>query len=82
MISIIKTTPSSISLQVDDKTLKVLGESFARGFGSPDFIIDIGSIDTWEQPHEAIVVTENEKKMIVQYLLDELTRRKWTVIAE
>lgn len=82
MISILKTTPSSITLQVEDKTIKVLGESFARGFGSPDFIIDINSINTWNIPNENVLVTEEERKFIVQYLLDELTRRNWAVIAE
>ena len=82
MISILKTTPSSITLQVEDKTIKVLGESFARGFGSPDFIIDIDSINTWNIPNENVLVTEEERKFIVQYLLDELTRRNWVVIAE
>lgn len=82
MISILKTTPSSITLQVKDKTIKVLGESFARGFGSPDFIIDINSIKVWDTPYEDILVTEEQRKVIVQYLLDELTRRNWIVTAE
>ena len=82
MISILKTTPSSITLQVEDKTTKVLDESFARGFDSPDFIIDVSSIITWNTPYETAQVNEVERKFIVQYLLDELTRRNWVVIAE
>ena len=82
MISILKTTPSSIILQVDGKTLKVLGESFVRGYGSPDFIIDVASIKFWEKPHDAISITKEESDYIVQYLLDELRRRNWDVIAE
>ena len=82
MISIVKTTPSSITLKVDDKMIKVYGESFARGFGSPDFIIDVSSIKTWDKPDDSIAVTEDERKFILQYLLDELTRRNWIVTAE
>lgn len=82
MVSIIKTTPSSIILQVGDKTIKALGESFARGFGSPDFIIDVSSIKTWDKLDDSIAVTEDERKFILQYLLDELTRRSWIVIAK
>lgn len=82
MISIVKTTPSSISLKVGDKTIKVLGESFARGLGSPDFIIDVNSIKIWGNPDDSIAVTEDERAYILQYLLDELTRRNWVVIAE
>ncbi len=82
MISITKTTPSSIHLQVGDRTIKVCGESFMRGFGSPDFIIDVSSIRHWDVPNQAVAVTDDERKMIVQYLLDELTRRNWAVTAE
>ena len=82
MPSIIKTTPSSITVQVEDKTLNVSGESFVRGSGSPDFVIDINSIKTWDAPHHAIAITEDEREIIVQYLLDELSRRNWNVTAE
>jgi hypothetical protein len=82
MISILKTTPSSITLKVGSKTIKVLGESFVRGFGSPDFIIDVSSIKSWDKPDDSITLTEDERKFILQYLLDELTRRKWIVVAE
>ncbi len=82
MISILKTTPSSITVKVDDKTVKVFGESFVRGFGSPDFIIDISSIKKWDAPYDDAIVTEEERQIIVQYLLEELTRRNWVVEAE
>lgn len=82
MISILKTTPSSITLQVEDKTIKVSGESFTRGFGSPDFIIDTSSIKKWDIPFDDILIAEEQRQAIVQYLLDELTRRNWIVTAE
>lgn len=82
MISIIKTTPSSITVQVDGKTVKVAGESFARGYGSPDFIIDIKSIKKWDKPFDAVTITEIERNFIIDYLLKELTARKWFITAE
>lgn len=81
-ICILQAAPNSITLQVDGKMLKVFGESFVRGYGSPDFVIDVASIRFWEKPHDAISVTKEEADYIVQYLLDELGRRNWNVIAE
>lgn len=82
MNSIFKITPSSITLKVNDKTVKVFGESFVRGFGSSDFIIDTSSIKKWDSPHDDAIVTETERQIIVQYLMDELARRNWVVEAE
>ncbi|MBZ2210087.1 Imm74 family immunity protein [Massilia soli] len=50
MISIVKITPSSITLRVDHKTVKVSGESFLRGHGSSDFVINIASISCGNNP--------------------------------
>lgn len=82
MISITKTTPSSITVRVDNKTVKVSGESFVRGYGSPDFIIDIASIKTWDKPFDTVAITKSERAFIVEYLLKELTARQWDVTAE
>lgn len=82
MITITKATTSSITLLVDNKSVKVLGESFVRGHGSPDFIIDIASIKTWERPFDTTAITESERKLIVDYLLNKLTERRWYVTAE
>ncbi|MBZ2209932.1 Imm74 family immunity protein [Massilia soli] len=82
MISITKATPSSITVLVDNKTVKVSGESFLRGHGSPDFIIDIGSIKKWDAPFDMVAITESERAVIVDYLLKELTARQWYVTAE
>ena len=82
MISITKTTPSSITVLLDNKTVKVSGESFVRGHGSPDFIIDIASIKTWDKPFDTVAITEGERAFIVDYLLRELTARQWYVTAE
>lgn len=82
MISITKTTPSSITVLVDNKTVRVFGESFVRGYGSPDFILDIASIKRWDPPYDAVAISEIERAFIVDYLLTELTARQWYVTAE
>lgn len=82
MFTIVKTTPSSITIADGERTMKILGESFARGFGSPDFIIDLGSIRSWSSPSGTIPLGSDEKEQLVRELIDELTRRNWVVIAE
>lgn len=82
MISIVRTTPSSITVQVDAKTVKVAGESYARGYGSPDFSIDIGSIKKLDRPFDKVVITKSERNFILDYLLKELTARNWFITAE
>ena len=82
MLEIVKTTPSSILVKEGEKTIKVQGESFARGFGSPDFIIDIGSVRQWSSPSGLIDISPAEREEIIKFLLDELSRRNWIVTAE
>ncbi len=71
MISIIRTTLRSITVQVDDKVATVVGESFIRLNGSLDFIIDISSIKNWDKPFDKIPVSEREVAFIVAHLLKE-----------
>jgi hypothetical protein len=82
MLQIVKTTPSSIHVRDGDKLIKVEGESFARGFGSPDFIIHIDSIRQWASPGGPIDISPAERQQIVKFLLDELSKRNWIITAE
>lgn len=82
MFAVVKTTPSSITIADGDRTMKILGESFARGFGSPDFIIDLGSIRGWNSPAGTIPLGPDEKAQLVRELVDELTRQNWVVVTE
>lgn len=82
IISILKITPSSITVQVGKRTVKVSGESFVRGYGSPDFIIDVSNINNWDKPFNLMAVTEVERNFILDYLLKELAKRKLIVRVE
>lgn len=82
MMKITNATPSSITVLVENKVVKVSGESFTPGYGSPDFIIYTSSIKNWEAPFDEVAITEDERASIVDYLLKELTARNWSVAAE
>lgn len=81
-MQITKTTPSSITVEKDGFVTKVLGESFAPGYGSPDFIVQADSIDKWISGGRELPIDDSERREIVEFVLKELRRRGWTIEAE
>lgn len=82
MFEITKTTSHSIHLRDNEKTLEIEGESFERGHSSPDFVLYTNSIKRWKLPNGFQDIDLVEKKQITTYLMDELTKRHWKVVAE
>jgi Uma2 family endonuclease len=82
MYIVLKTTPDSIVIGHGEKLVKVRGESFERSHGSPDFIVDIDSIRNWIMKDKMQPISLDEKQAIVKFLLDELSSRGWSTIAE
>lgn len=81
-MQITRTTPSSITVEKDGLTTKILGESFARGYGSPDFVIHVESIEKWTGGSRQLLIDERERRAIVEFVLKELGRRGWIIEAE
>lgn len=81
-MEIIRTTPSSIKVKVGDRVAKLAGESFARGYGSPDFIIDSSSLKHWEEPLEDIPVSDLERREIIEFAIVTLRARGWDIMCE
>lgn len=81
-MQITRTTPSSITVEKDGLTTKILGESFARGYGSPDFVIQIESIEKWVRGSHQVPIGERERREIVEFVLTELRDRGWIIEAE
>lgn len=83
-MKIVSATPYSIT--VEDEGLKILiaGESFIRGYGSPDFMIDANSIQYWERggSKEIIKVNDNDRARIIDFVLNELRGRGWLIESE
>jgi hypothetical protein len=82
MYRLIRTTPSSIVVQSDERNVEVLGESFDRGHGSPDFIIHISSVKNWEDPGGSYPISIVERKSLIDFILLELQGRGWDIVAE
>jgi len=83
-VNIIKTAPYSIEIGKDNLTLKIYGESFVRGYGSPDFIIDTSKIKHWTDKVSGLnyAIDDNEASEIINYVLITLRQRGWNIEAE
>lgn len=82
MLKIEKITPNSILLTNGNFMIKVFGESFVQGYGSPDFIVDESSIKSWIGPNGEQHLSEQEKREICDFLLNELRHKGWLIEIE
>jgi hypothetical protein len=78
-VSIIYTTPSRIDIECDGKSAKLHGESFVRGMGSPDFVIDIGSPSFWETATGKVEIEAAERREIQTAVCEILRARGWSI---
>ncbi|MFT4020507.1 MAG: Imm74 family immunity protein [Acinetobacter sp.] len=81
-MKIIKTTPYAIIVERDGWHIKIAGETFVRGYGSPDFIIYLNSIKRWEREEKEIPISEEERNMVVSFVLAELRSKRWLIEVE
>lgn len=65
-------------LRVSDgpKSVTVYGEALLRGYGSPDFVLYLNSIEKWDIPNDQEELTPAEKEKLLQFLKEEFARRK------
>jgi hypothetical protein len=61
------------------KSVTIYGEAFLKGYGSPDFVLYQNSIDKWDIPDDQQDVTAAEKEQLIQFLKEELFRRKMSL---
>jgi len=81
-MEIVRTTPSSIKFEHQGATFKLLGESFLRGFGSPDFVIHRTSCSRLDENGEERDVDPVVRDALVDMVLAELRSRGWMIEAE
>jgi hypothetical protein len=81
-VSILNTTPSSIKAKVGEKTVTIEGESFAPGYGSPDFLIFENSVKRWDPPYAEDAIEPDMAAQIVAKVVQILEERKWKVEVE
>ncbi len=60
-------TRSHIFIETEGKILKIAGELTA----TPAFYADINSINQWEKPSDNIKITEEEKKILIDKIIEE-----------
>lgn len=81
-MDILHTTPWGVTVGEGARTLTVQGESFARGHGSPDFVLFVDSIQAWRDGGKTYAIHEAERSQIVAFVLVALRGRGWSVETE
>jgi Immunity protein 74 len=71
-------TPGSIKAEYFGKSISIDCETFLPGFGSPDVVIYLSSINCWDAPHHQLIFTEEDRKKVVESLKDDLAKRDMT----
>jgi hypothetical protein len=79
---ITEITRSHIRVQVGDKALTIEGEGFARGYGSPDFVIYRNSIQRWDPPFDDMLIDEQTKDKMLCELKEEMSVKGMTIEIE
>jgi Immunity protein 74 len=60
----------------------VEGEGYARGYGSPDFVIYKNSIQRWDPPFDEVPIDECTKDRIIADLATEMAAKGMTIEVE
>lgn len=71
-------TRSYILVEFDHRTVKIQGELTT----TPTFYADLNSIKNWEPPFDNLVISEGEKKQIIEAILKENRTSKIQIILE
>jgi hypothetical protein len=79
---IVEITRSHVRMRSGDKTVAVQGEGYARGYGSPDFVIYKNSIIRWDPPFDALLIDEQTKEQILTDLKAEMSRKGMVIEIE
>jgi hypothetical protein len=83
MIALVtEITRSHVRLQLADKTITIEGEGFARGYGSPDYVVYENSIQRWDPPFEGLLIDDKTKAEILVELKTEMSRRGMVIEVE
>lgn len=81
-IAIAYTTPSRIDIECAGKKASLQGESFARGHGSPDFVVFANQPACWDTPFGKERIEEAERQAIQAQVLGLLRARGWSIELE
>jgi len=77
--NVVDMTPGSIRLRVGDRIVRIFGEAYLRGHGSPDFVAGVSLIKAWE---DGSPVTDADREAITRTLKESATARRMTLEIE
>jgi len=75
-VELVEITHGHLRVKIKGKSITIYGETFLRGYGSPDFVLYQNSIEKWDVPDDKENLTLIEKKQLIQFLKEEFSRRK------
>lgn len=75
-------TRGHIILEADGKKVTVYGEAFLRGHGSPDFVVYSNSMERWDAPNDAELISNQKKAEIIEFLQSEFNIRNMKIEIE
>jgi len=79
---IVEITRSYVRISVGEKTVKVEGEAYAPGYGSPNFVAYANSIRKWDPPDDAVEIDNETKAEILRLLRAGMDERNMTIEIE
>jgi hypothetical protein len=80
--TITEITRGHVRMDFGDKSVTVEGEAYARGYGSPDFVIYQNSIRRWDAPCQDCLIDEATQREILDALKSEMLRKGIVVEVE
>jgi hypothetical protein len=79
---ITEITRSHVRLQFGNKTVTIEGEGYARGYGSPDFVVYKKSIQRWDSPFDGLPIDEKTRDQILDDLKTKMSEKRMTIEIE
>ncbi len=70
----IEGTSSYITVEIDNKTVRIQGEMLVNGF-----LAYVDTIKHWEPPYQRIEIDENTKAKIIRDVIDETKNSNFVI---
>jgi len=67
MDGILELTRSHVKLRIGDRTVTIEGEAYMPGYGSPDFVVYMNTLQRWDPP-DGESIREDERTRILEVM--------------
>jgi hypothetical protein len=75
-VPITYSTPSSITIEIDGRTVEIDAQGYLRGRGSPDFVVYSSSIVRWS---DGAKISHEDKDRILDDLRRSAKEKGWSI---